>query len=438
MIPAFLPLPMAALLLAAATPQEGRSRLEELLQEQAERDARAAELAQEADQAAADATRLQAEMVALGDEIAALERRSTEAETRLETLTQEEAEAAAALARDREALMRTMAALQRAEMRKPPPLAVSPNDATNAARAAGLMGAIAPALDARAAEVRAQIQEIVSLRERVAGEQAALETAQEELGRRRLALEDRISERAALERRLRTDAEDEAEAARRIAEEAEDLTQLIARLEEEARRRAEEEARRRAEEEERRRAEAAARAAAEAEERRRRAAQDEGPPPPAIFRDPAPTQRAEARPPAPSGPPPRDFAEARGALRSPAEGPVVAAFGAPRTSGSDQGILIATRPRAQVVAPFDARVEFAAEFGNYGRTLILSVGDGYHIVLAGLGRLYAVEGQNVLAGEPLGEMADRTDPAPELYYEIRRDGAPIDPAPWMRSGARAG
>jgi murein DD-endopeptidase MepM/ murein hydrolase activator NlpD len=26
-------------------------------------------------------------------------------------------------------------------------------------------------------------------------------------------------------------------------------------------------------------------------------------------------------------------------------------------------------------------------------------------------------------------------PSPELYVEIRKDGAPVDPAPWLRSAA---
>src|SRR5690606_17323798 len=141
----------------------------------------------------------------------------------------------------------TLAALQRAELRKPPPLAVSPGDAANAARAGLLLGAIAPALDERAAQTRALIDEVVTLRADLSREHAALDAAQQALGDRYAELQGRIAERAALENSLREDAEEEAEAARRIAEEADDLTDLIARLEEEARRRAEEEARRLAE-----------------------------------------------------------------------------------------------------------------------------------------------------------------------------------------------
>lgn len=421
MIPAPLAPPfvslLASFLLATAAPVAAeRDRLEQLRAEQAEREAAAAELAANADAAAEEAATLQAELVTLGDEIAALERASAEAAARLETLSAQERAAADALQADRAALVRVMAALQRAEMRKPPPLAVSPEDATDAARAALLLAAIAPELEARAAAVRARIDEINTLRAETAAERERLEQAEDELDERRAALADGIEARAALEEELRAGAREEAAAARRIAQEARDLTDLIDRLEEEARRRAE--AERLAREQAEREAEAA----------RQRALAAGEPVPDAAFRTPAPAVPLDGR----------LFAEARGTLRPPAEGPVVARFGEPRTAGSDQGVLIATRARAQVVSPFDAQVEFADEFGNYGRMLILSVGDGYHIVLAGLGRLYAVKGQSVLAGEPLGEMADRADPAPELYYEIRRNGAPMDPEPWIRQGPRAG
>ncbi len=385
---------------APATPEAGRAQLESLRAEQAAAEAREAELASAADTARDEVARLQADLVALGDEIAGLERDAAAARTRLAELTEQEQAAAGALAADRAALLRILAALQRAEMQRPPPLAVSPDDAVEAARAAILLAAVTPGLDARASEARARIAEIVALREELAREQAALETAQAALGERRAALDGRFAERAALERRLRADAAGAAQTARRIADQASDLADLIARLENEARLRRE----------------------AEEAERRRRAAET----PPA---GPLPG----AQPPPISGA--MRFAEARGALRPPAEGRIAVRFGAGR---GNEGIVIATGSRAQVVSPFDATVEYADVFGNYGRMLILSVGDGYHIILTGLERLYAVEGQSVLAGEPVGEMADRAVPAPELYYEIRRNGAPVDPGLWMRPGAYAG
>ena len=59
-------------------------------------------------------------------------------------------------------------------------------------------------------------------------------------------------------------------------------------------------------------------------------------------------------------------------------------------------------------------------------------------MLAGLGRIDGTVGQRVLAGEPVGAMNDDKEPA--LYVELRHDGQPINPVPWLaerRSGEQA-
>ena len=43
----------------------------------------------------------------------------------------------------------------------------------------------------------------------------------------------------------------------------------------------------------------------------------------------------------------------------------------------------------------------------------------------------AVVGQWVLAGEPVGVMGSSQNGDPKLYVELRRDGHPIDPEPWL-------
>jgi septal ring factor EnvC (AmiA/AmiB activator) len=72
--------------------------------------------------------------------------------------------------------------------------------------------------------------------------------------------------------------------------------------------------------------------------------------------------------------------------------------------------------------------------------LILDVGDGYHVVMAGLDKLHVDVGQVLVAGEPVGQMGAEQrlsavtlgvqSARPTLYIEFRKDGAAIDPAPW--------
>ena len=118
-----------------------------------------------------------------------------------------------------------------------------------------------------------------------------------------------------------------------------------------------------------------------------------------------------------------------------------------------RGILLETRPQAQVVAPFDGKIVFQGPFRSYGQILIIEHRGGYHTVLAGLGRVDAVVGQWLVAGEPVGIMgtsggatADTGQSAagsetsnqdhPKLYVELRHNGQPVDPAPWFGSLTR--
>jgi murein hydrolase activator len=70
---------------------------------------------------------------------------------------------------------------------------------------------------------------------------------------------------------------------------------------------------------------------------------------------------------------------------------------------------------------------FAGPFRGYGLILIVEHPNGYHSLIAGLGRIDTAVGQHVLAGEPVGVMGSPTDGNPELYFELRRNGQPINP-----------
>jgi septal ring factor EnvC (AmiA/AmiB activator) len=83
-----------------------------------------------------------------------------------------------------------------------------------------------------------------------------------------------------------------------------------------------------------------------------------------------------------------------------------------------------------VVAPFDGKVLFAGPFKGYGQILIIGHGDGYHSLLAGLDRVDESVGQWLVAGEPVGVMSQSSQ-KPRLYLELRHDGQPINPLPWL-------
>jgi septal ring factor EnvC (AmiA/AmiB activator) len=117
----------------------------------------------------------------------------------------------------------------------------------------------------------------------------------------------------------------------------------------------------------------------------------------------------------------------------PAVGSRLRRFGQAVNGEKQEGLTLATRAAAQVIAPLDARVQYAGVFRSYGLMVILDVGGDVLVVVSGLEALYPEPGQWVLAGEPIGRMADRKSPSPELYLEVRRKGQPVDPEKWLGS-----
>jgi len=140
------------------------------------------------------------------------------------------------------------------------------------------------------------------------------------------------------------------------------------------------------------------------------------------------------------------FAEAKGMLQLPIQGPRVVSFGEKTLHGSlSKNIGIQARFGATVVSPCDGTVLYAGEFRSYGQLLIISPGDGYHVLIAGLSQIDVQIGQSVLMGEPVGVMSSavKSETAqdkrgPVLTVEFQKDRRPIDPDPWWAGVSRKG
>ena len=125
------------------------------------------------------------------------------------------------------------------------------------------------------------------------------------------------------------------------------------------------------------------------------------------------------------------FAAARGSLPMPARGRLIGLFGDGDGGLLNKGITIETRDDAQVITPYDGEVVYAGLFRGYGRLLIIDHGEGYHTLLAGFSRIDSVQGQWLLAGEPVGVMGRGLTEYKTLYVEFRHDGVAINPLPWL-------
>lgn len=127
---------------------------------------------------------------------------------------------------------------------------------------------------------------------------------------------------------------------------------------------------------------------------------------------------------------------------TPVRGTVGRRFGAPQPGrGRAQGWTWRAAPSAPVLSPAAGRVEYAGPLKGWGTVVILRLGGGWRVVLAGLEGVGVDVGRQVAAGEPLGRMGPGAPPprpgasptAPELYLEVRNQANPVDPARWLNT-----
>jgi len=129
------------------------------------------------------------------------------------------------------------------------------------------------------------------------------------------------------------------------------------------------------------------------------------------------------------------FGRSHGALSWPVAGQVTAKFGDNRASGVKwEGVVIATERDAPVKAVAAGRVVYADWLPGLGLLAIVDHGEGYLSLYGHNDRLLKAVGEPVEAGEPIAAAGDTGGrAAPELYFEIRRGGRPVDPAPWFKT-----
>ena len=130
----------------------------------------------------------------------------------------------------------------------------------------------------------------------------------------------------------------------------------------------------------------------------------------------------------------QSMAARRGRLPMPAAGPVLSSFGAGLPDGRrSEGWLIGTAAGAPVKAIAHGRVAFAEWMNGYGLLLILDHGDGYLSLYAHNDALLREPGDWVEAGDPIAEAGSSGGQSrPALYFELRRNGQPVDPRQWLR------
>jgi murein hydrolase activator len=129
------------------------------------------------------------------------------------------------------------------------------------------------------------------------------------------------------------------------------------------------------------------------------------------------------------------FSRLRGKLAWPVSGQLLARFGEARAGGVRwDGVLVGTERGTPVKAIGEGRVVYADWLPGLGLLAIVDHGDGYLSLYGHNERLFKAAGEHVGAGDTLAAAGDSGGSSrPELYFEIRKGGKPVDPLPWFRS-----
>ncbi|MDW6021668.1 murein hydrolase activator EnvC [Mesorhizobium sp. BAC0120] len=428
---------LLAAMMVAAVPH---ARAQEIDGEAGEIEARQAEKQAELDRVSKEITLSDSRVAALTEEIAGIkkdhasitaaliqaaktERKLSEdiegITSRLEDLKERQQEIRLSLSARRDVLAEVLGALERMGLNPPPALLVKPEDALSSIRSAILLGAVVPEIRGETEKLMADLTELSRIAATIEAERGRLTKTVEQQAEEKKRLSLLLDGKKDLQDKQEAALADEQSKAAALAEQAGSLKDLIASIQKEIedKRSAEEKARRA--EEERKRREAAL-AAMSVPELNRLAG-------------------------------PQPFSALMKQIALPVAGAVARHFGDDDGNGGVMhGDTVTTQSGAIVTAPSDGDVLYAGPFRSYGQLLILNAGDGYHVVLAGMGRISVVPGQSVLAGEPVGVMGEagamsasasgNGKTVPELYIEFRKDGKPVDPAPWwsVRMSGRTG
>ena len=95
------------------------------------------------------------------------------------------------------------------------------------------------------------------------------------------------------------------------------------------------------------------------------------------------------------------------------------------------GVLIRASGGSEVRAVANGRVVYAGFLRGYGMLLILNHGNGWMSMYGNNEALLHNVGDAVTAGQAVGTAAPPTGINTGVYFELRRDGQPVDPRSWL-------
>ncbi len=136
--------------------------------------------------------------------------------------------------------------------------------------------------------------------------------------------------------------------------------------------------------------------------------------------------------------PDRGFSSQKGRMSYPVRGEVIESYGKHKhpefnSFTFSKGVSIAAASGTEIKSIYDGTVIFSDYFKGFGNMMVVDHGGGYFSLYAHASRLSKKVGAEVKRHETLGAVGDvDSSKGSILYFEIRHQGKPVDPAGWVR------
>jgi len=146
------------------------------------------------------------------------------------------------------------------------------------------------------------------------------------------------------------------------------------------------------------------------------------------------TTQYQSLPPVPD----RGFLSQKGRMSLPVRGQIIENYGKHKHPDFDsytfsKGLSISAAPGTSIRSIYDGTVIFADYFKGYGNMVIVDHGGGYFSLYAHASKILKRVGAQIAKNDVLATVGDVDSlKGPLLYFEIRRQGKPLDPSGWVR------
>lgn len=373
-----------------STPKPAQHPAHELEVKKAQAQKKKAELESQAKEINADMAQTQNDLVAIAAKVKKNEEKLSDLDKKIETGRKEQSDIEKRLRHDKSSIGDLVLALERLNRTPPEAIIARPGAPLETAQSAMLLQSILPDIYTRAERLKKDLDRLQVLVATLEKDQEEVKATAADLAGKQKEMSALLEKRKNIYAKTQKDIQLSDSALREIATQAKNLQDLVALIE-----------KRKKEEEQERTNVASAGTENIIEDNE-------------IVRVLRPTPIPKT-----------------GASQLPVSGVIRTGYKQTNDIGAEsQGLTIESRAGALVVSPMGGVVRYAGYFKNYGKIIIVEHEKDYHSLIAGLAKIDTVVGQSVAAGEPIGSLSKTSSDGgnPSLYYELRLNGEPVNPA----------